>query len=289
MEKFVPWNSTPLEEWAARYAEGNFIDLDGRRTHFIQRGQGTPVILIHGFNLDLNTWMKNLDALAARFEVYALDLWGQGYSTREPLSYGYDLFEEQLRLFMEALGLEKASLVGHSMGGGTAIVFALRNPGRVDKLVLVDATGIPTRLPFRAKVFRLNGVAEFLMSLPTDRVRRMNLEDIWIHDSNSLSEAIYRRLTRYQKIRGTTESLLTILRADFFNTLEEEIRELGKLQIPTLIVWGREDASLPVDNAQTMNGLIPGSRLQILDNAGHLANFDQADSFNELVLDFLTD
>ena len=289
MDRFVPWNSQSLDAWTESHAEGSFIDLEGRRTHFIERGQGRPVVLIHGFNLDLHTWISNLDALAARFKVYAPDLWGQGYSTREPLEYGYDLFEEQLRLFMDALNLQRASLVGHSMGGGTAIVFAPRNPDRVDKLVLVDSTGIPTRLPFRSKVFKLKGVAEFLMSLPTDRIRRMNLEDIWIHDRGSMTEDIYRKLTLYQKIEGTTEALLAILRADFFNTLEAEIRELGKLGIPTLIIWGREDASLPVSNAETMHQLMPGSRLEILDNAGHLANFDQADSFNELVIDFLSD
>jgi pimeloyl-ACP methyl ester carboxylesterase len=289
MRGFVPWNSQPIDAWAMRYAEGKFLDLAGRRTHFIERGQGKPIVLIHGFNLDLHTWTKNVDQLATRFKVYAPDLWGQGYSTRQVPEYGYDLFEEQIRLFMEALDIPKASMVGHSMGGGTAIVFTLRNPDRVDKLVLLDSAGIPTKLPLRSKIFRLQGVAELLMSLPTDRIRRRNLEDIWIHDRESLTEDFYREFTRYQKIEGTTEALLSILRADFFNTLGDEIRELGALAIPVLIIWGREDVSLPVRNAEEMIRLIPGSRLEILDNAGHLANFDRADAFNDLVIEFLCD
>jgi pimeloyl-ACP methyl ester carboxylesterase len=289
MGKFIPWNSQPLDVWADHYAGGNFIDLAGRRTHFAERGQGKPVVLIHGFNLDSHTWIKNFDQLAARFKVYAPDLWGQGYSTRQSLDYGYDLFEEQIRLFMEALDIQKASLVGHSMGGGTSIVFSLKNRDKVDKLVLTDSAGIPTQLPFRSKVFRLKGVAEFLMSLRTDRIRRMNLEDIWIHDRELLTEDIYQKLVLYQKIEGSTEALLTILRKDFFNTLEAEIQELGRRDIPTLIIWGREDASLPLHCADEMHRLIPGSRLEILDNAGHLANFDRADEFNELVINFLDD
>jgi pimeloyl-ACP methyl ester carboxylesterase len=289
MNEFIPWNSQPLDVWADRYAEGNFIDLAGRRTHFVERGQGKPVVLIHGFNLDFHTWIRNLDQLAAQFKVYAPDLWGQGYSTRQPLDYGYDLFEEQIRLFMEALDIQKASLVGHSMGGGTSIVFSLKNQHKVDKLVLTDSTGIPTQLPFRSKVFRLKGVAEFLMSLRTDRIRRMNLQDIWIHNQELLTEDIYQKLVLYQKIEGSTEALLTILRKDFFNALQDEIRELGQRDIPTLIVWGRQDASLPPRCAEEMHRLIPGSRLEILDNAGHLANFDRADDFNELVIDFLND
>ena len=287
MNRFVPWNSQPLEAWAEKHAAGRFIDLAGRRTHYIERGEGRPVVLLHGFNMDQHTWIKNLDALADHFKVYAPDLWGQGYSTRGSRAYGYDLFEEQIRLFLDALDIPSASLVGHSMGGGTAIVFALRNPERVEKLVLVDSTGIPTRLPFRSKVFRLKGVAEFLLSLGTDRIRRMNLEDIWIHDRGSLTEEVYKDFTRYQKIEESTEALLAILRADFFNTLEDEVRELGKLSIPTMIIWGRQDASLPVSNAEQMHRSIPGSRLEILENAGHLANFDQAAAFNELVIHFL--
>lgn len=288
MGAFVPWNSQPLEEWAERFAVGETIDLGGHRTHYVVRGSGDPVVLIHGFNLDLHTWMRNLDSLAARFTVYAPDLWGQGYSTRAPLDYGFDLFERQVRLFMDAVGLEQASLVGHSMGGGTAAHFALRNRDRVQKLVLLDSVGIPAPLPLRAKFFRLRGVAELLMSLPTDRVRLMNLKDIWIHNHDALTEPVFKQLTNYQKVAGTTEALLTMLRRDFFHTLEDEYRQLGQLQIPTLIIWGRGDPSVPVSSGETIQRLMPGSWLEILEDAGHLANFDQAESFNRLVIDFLT-
>ena len=163
MSDFVKWNSQPLHEWVKEFAEGDFIDLSGKSAHFVERGQGAPVLLIHGFNLDWHTWTRNIDALAAHFKVYAPDLWGQGYSTREPMDYGYALFSEQIRMFMDALGIEKASLVGHSMGGGTSIVFPLSHRERVEKLVLVDSTGIPNPLPFRSRIFRLPGVAEFLL------------------------------------------------------------------------------------------------------------------------------
>jgi pimeloyl-ACP methyl ester carboxylesterase len=96
-------------------------------------------------------------------------------------------------------------------------------------------------------------------------------------------------LTLCQKIEGSTEALLTILRADFFNTLAVEIRELGRLDVQTLIVWGREDVSLPFQCGEEMQRLVPGSRLEILDHAGHLANFDRAEDFNELMMDFLAD
>lgn len=288
MPGFVPWNSQPLDKWAETYAEGKFIDLGGHRTHYYEAGSGEPVILIHGFNLDNQTWIKNFDQLAARFQVFAPDLWGQGYSTRHPLDYGYELFAEQIRLFMAVFDIQKASLVGHSMGAGTAIVFSLQHREMVDRLVLLGSTGIPTELPARSKIFKLKGVAELLMSLRTDRIRRSNLGDFWIHDRESLSDEYYQKFTRCQKIEGSTEALLTILRKDFFHTLEDEIRELGHLNIPTLIIWGREDKTIPLSSAEEIHRLIPESRLEILDNAGHLVNFDRADEFNGLVIDFLS-
>ncbi|KAA3647197.1 MAG: alpha/beta hydrolase [Chloroflexi bacterium] len=288
MSAFIPWNSQAIDVWGEQHAEGQFIDLGGRRTHYVERGEGQPVVLIHGFNLDWHTWMRNIDHLAANFKVYAIDLWGQGYSTREPLNYGYDLFEKQLRLFMEVMNLQKTSLVGHSMGAGTSITFALRNREKVNKLVLVDSAGIPVTLPFRSKVFRMKGVAEFLLSLRTDMIRRMNLGDFWIHNMEAVTNSDYEKLTGYQKVAGSHEAVLSILRKDFFNTLEDEIVELGKLNISTLIIWGRQDNSLPFNSGEKMHQVMPSSKLEILEEAGHLANFDQAESFNELVTNFLS-
>src|SRR5260370_28301115 len=90
------------------------------------------------------TWDRVLDALALKFRVYALDLLGFGYSSRlESGDYSYSLYAEQVRQFMDALGLTTASVVGHSMGGGTAIQFAVQHPERVDKLILVDSAASP--------------------------------------------------------------------------------------------------------------------------------------------------
>ncbi|HSM15184.1 MAG TPA: alpha/beta fold hydrolase [Thermoanaerobaculia bacterium] len=284
---FVPWDSQPLEAWAERHAAGRRLDLSGRRTHYLERGTGEPVVLIHGFNLDASTWIANLDALAARFRVIAPDLWGQGYSTRGPLEWGYPLFCEQILALLDALGIERASLVGHSMGGGTAARFARRHPERVAKLVLVGAAGIPEPLPLRAKLFRLPGIARFLFWLPTDVVRRRNLRDYWVHDPAVLTDEIYQSFSWPQKIVGSSDVLISILRRDFLNTLREDYEALGAHRLPTLIVWGRQDAAVPLRSGETIHRLLPGSRLEVLDGAGHLPNLDRAEAFNELVAGFL--
>ena len=119
MSKFIPWDSQPLEQWTAQYARGKLITLDGLQTHYLEQGEEVdgvaPVIFIHGFFYDSYLWNANL---AAHRKVYALDLWGFGFSTRQPLDYGYSLYAKQVLQFMDALKIPKATLVGQSMGGG---------------------------------------------------------------------------------------------------------------------------------------------------------------------------
>ena len=288
MDNFIPWDSQPLDEWASKYAPGKFIDLDGRNTHYIEMGSGKPLILVHGFNYDSYTWVNNLEELAAEHKVYALDLWGSGFSTREPMDYGFELFAHQLLLFMDALEIKKASLAGHSMGGGTLIYFSLHHTNRVEKLILVDSVGIRNPLSLRGKFFQLPGISEVLLGLNTNFVRRKNMESNWIFNKQLLTDGYFEEATRCQKIEGSTEVQLSILRKDFFDTLEREIELLGQKSLPTLIVWGRESTMPPLHCGEEMHRLMPGSRLEIIDNAGHLSNFDQSAVFNELVADFLS-
>jgi pimeloyl-ACP methyl ester carboxylesterase len=139
MPDYIPWNSQPLAVWSEEHAKGKFIDLEGRSTHYIEKGAGEPVILIHGFFYDAYMWAANMDALAEHFKVYAIDLWGGGYSTRALLDYGYQLYADQVLTFMESLDIPSAILVGQSMGGGTAIKFCVQNREKVNKLLLVSA------------------------------------------------------------------------------------------------------------------------------------------------------
>ncbi|MFD0726740.1 alpha/beta fold hydrolase [Lysobacter brunescens] len=287
MSGFVPWDSQSLDDWTRRHARGATIELAGYRTHYIEKGEGPPLILLHGFFYDTYLWAENIDALARHFKVYALDLWGCGYSTRDPMDYGYALYAEQLRLFMDAMGLAHASIAGQSMGAGTAIKFCVEHRDRVDRLVLVDAAGMPNPLPAMAKFFNLPGLGEFLLTRKTDLFRRMALKDLFIHDASRITDDYYANVVRAHKIAGSVTAGFGIQRADFFDKLSDEVRALGSLDVPVMLVWGRQDKAIPLHCAQQMHALLPGSRLEILDRAGHVANFEQADAFNRLAIDFL--
>ena len=287
MAGFIPWNSQPLEDWKTKYAPGKFIELDGLVTHYIEKGSGEPVILIHGFFFDTYMWNKNIDVLAERFKVYAFDLLGFGYSTREPLDYGYPLYTQQLLKFMDTLDIPRASLIGQSMGGGTIINFTVSNQDRVDKVVLVDAAGMPNRLPIMGRISCLPKIGEFIYSLNNNFIRKMTLGNTFLHNKQIITEEYFENATRFHKIKGTTEVMLYITRKQFFDTLIEEIKMLSLMNVPTLIVWGREEKAIPLHTGQEMHRILKGSRLEILDDAGHCANDDQSDRFNQLTLDFL--
>ncbi len=287
MATYIPWNSLSLEEGRQKFAQGKFIDLNGRSTHYVEAGEGDPIILIHGFNMDLNTWMKNIDFLGEYHRVYALDLWGFGYSTRQPLDYGFELFAEQVHQFMQALGIHKATLCGHSMGGGITIVYAGLHPQQVDKLILVDSVGLPFKMALRSKLFTMPRLPEFLLGLNNDYLRKKNLAEIWLHDPKLVTSDVFSRWSAFQKVQGTTTILLTILRKDFFQELEAEIDHLGSLELPILIAWGREDAAVPLHVGQEMHRLFKGSTFEIFENCGHMPNFECADEFNQLAISFL--
>lgn len=287
MSEFIPWNSQPLDYWAGKHAQGKFVDLNGRKTHYIEKGEGDTIILLHGFFYDSYLWAANIDALARHFKVYALDFWGCGYSCRESLDYGYPLYAEQVLLFMNSLGICRASLVGQSMGGGTAIQFCTLHRDRVDKLLLVDAAGLPNPIPMAAKFFNLPLIGEFLLNLNTNAIRQAGLRDSFLYNGDLLTDSYFENATRAHKIKNSTEIGLKITRKQFFDKLGNRIHRLAGMDVPILIVWGREDKAVPLQCGLDMHRILQGSRLEIFDKAGHVPNFECAEAFNRLAVEFL--
>jgi pimeloyl-ACP methyl ester carboxylesterase len=287
MSGFIPWNSQPLSEWADKYAPGKFIDLDGLSTHYIEKGSGEPIILLHGFFFDHNMWNASIDILAEKYKVYALDLWGFGYSTRKPLDYGYPLYTKQLLNFMDALNIQRASLIGQSMGGGTIMNFTVSNRDRVDKIVLVDAAGMPNELPLMGRISNIPGVGEFMYGMKSDFMRKFTLGNNFLYNKYLLTDEYYEQITRFHKIKGSSEAMLYVTRKQFFDTLIDEIKTLGEMDVPTLIVWGKNEKSIPLPIGEELHRVLEGSKFEVLGQAGHCSNMDQPERFNKITLDFL--
>ncbi len=161
--------------------------------------------------------------------MYAIDLWGFGYSSREPPEYGNPLYARQLRLFMDKLVIPTASLIGQSMGGGTIIEFTVSNRSRVDRIVLVDAAGLPNPLPILGKTSNLPGVGEAMYALSGNFIRRFTLGNTFIYDKGTITDDFFENATRFHKVRGSTEVMLETTRKDFFDKLESRINQINSI------------------------------------------------------------
>ena len=287
----VKWNSQPLDGWAEKHAKGKFLSLNGHQTHYLEKGGNIndTVILLHGFFYDSFMWASNIDALAKSHKVYAPDLWGFGYSTRELMDYSYALYEKQLLLFMDALGIEKASLVGQSMGGGIVIKFAVEHPDRVSKLILIDAAGMPNTLPLSGKMIKaFPAMGRFMYGMNVDMMRKQGLADFFVYDKKILSQEYFDNVTRFHKVAGTTDVLLSIIQRDFFYTLHNEIQQLAELDKAILIVWGRHDNGNPLKLGQEMHEILRSSKLEIIEEARHVPNSERPQLFNSIATAFLS-
>lgn len=235
------------------------VPAAGHRIHAVVQGAGEPVVLIHGLGGSWRWWGRNIGPLAEHHRVYALHLgqrerWSDGRGRVRPAQAA-----EVLAEWMARIGLERAHIVGHSLGGLMAMRLAAAFPERVGKLVLVDAAG----LPFADSFWRLTARA---FGPAPERTRE------------------FRRLVLADTLR--TNPLVV------FQTARDLVREdvgdlLGRIAAPTLIVWGEADPMVPVAHAARLHAGIAGSRLLVVPRAGHNPMYYHAEAFNRAVLGFL--
>ncbi len=164
------WNTSDLKFNPAHGQK--WVNLQLQMTTYIELGKGPPLILIHGFPFDSLLWLQNLEVLSAKFKVYAIDLCGFGQSSRNVKKPDYRLYSEQLLAFIDYLGLQRAHLIGHSLGGGVCIKFAQDHRDRIDKLVLVASAGLPVKQSFTARFIKWPGVGECMLNCPGVFVRK---------------------------------------------------------------------------------------------------------------------
>jgi 4,5:9,10-diseco-3-hydroxy-5,9,17-trioxoandrosta-1(10),2-diene-4-oate hydrolase len=272
-----------------------YIDVNGARTRYRRAGQdGLPVVLIHGLGASAEIWSANIGALASRHRVYVPDLPGFG-RTGKPVSmdYGPGAYSRFGRDFMAALGIGRAALVGHSLGGGVALRVILDDPGRVDRLILVSSAGLggkvslPLRiasLPFFDRIFFKPPLTVFIRFL-----HRLVYDPAVI--TPEFAHLYYEMFFQPGSVRAFTSILRTIatLRGARPGILEPIREGLGAITVPALILWGRQDRILPVSQAFDAAGRIPGARLHVFERCGHMPNVEYPEEFNRILLDFLAE
>ena len=269
-----------------------FIDVDGIRTHYIEVGSGKPLLFIHGLGAWSYSWRKNLQYFADKgYKAIALDLKGFGLSGKpEPIDKDdYTVADQALfvKRFMEALWIDKAHIIGNSMGGGIALFMAFLCPEKVDKLVIVDPICYKQQFPFLLWVAK----APLLGWLTEPFMGRMSVSMVLrqvYFDSSKLDKKTIKAYAIPLSMNGGKKAFRTSTARLVPRNYEEVVSAYKQIKLPTLIVWGKGDAWVKPELGKRLKGDILGSKLILLDQCGHMPMEECAEGFNSIVGSFLT-
>ena len=268
-----------------------YVVVNGINTRYWQMGdRGSKIVLLHGGNGSIEFWLYNLAALARHHQVYAFDMVGSGRSDYPDGSYSLGYQAKFLHGLMAALKIDRATLIGNSMGGGVALVFTQLYPDRVDKLVLVDSMGLGREISLGIRLITLPAIVNLLRPgrwmipamLKSNFYDRQQLPPAWIE----FRYPIFAIPGRNQVILrlGQSNFNLAGVRAEVYQPI---VASLAHITQQTLIIWGEYDRIIPVKHAYVAAEGIPNSQLAIFPNCGHHPYLEYPAKFDRLVLDFL--
>jgi len=247
----------------------------GQKICYYDIGSGPVLVLVHGLGGDADQWAYCFEALSASYRVIALELLGFGRSDKPPINYRIAGFVEVLERFLQALGIERASLLGHSLGGWIVATFALKFPYAVDKLILNDAAGIDSGAIKPGVDLRVSTHAHM----------RAVLECMFYNKSMVTSELVDLAYSLHLQ-RGDGSTIRSVLETIFLPD-EKLDHIIDGLKAPTLILWGEQDALTPLAMAQNFQQLIGGARLEVIPECGHFAALEKPEELAQRVLAFL--
>ncbi|TAL12048.1 MAG: alpha/beta fold hydrolase [Nitrospirae bacterium] len=268
-----------------------FVGAAQHRTAYIRHGQGPPVVLLHGYAGAIWNWERQIEPLGRRFTLFIPDLIGQGLSDKPRVDYRPAFYVEWLRGFLDAVGVERAALVGHSMGAGLALGLALADPARVDRLVLIS--GFPRGLFDHIENSQLRRLHRFgsrwLFGLGYRLLGRRIFRTLLgglVCDRSLVTPAVIERAYRLRKDYGLARPLWSSLEhvADWER---DYVPRLGAIRCPVQIIWGRQDRFISLAAGEDLQRTIPGARLAVLPDAGHLPMWERPDDVNRLIIDFI--
>ena len=237
-----------------------YVQVEGYQTRYEVVGEGEPVVLVHGLSGSTLWWGRNVPMLAQTYRVYSVDLPGFGAMRSRHRSFVLNKAASWLLQWMEAVGLERVHLIGHSMGGAICLVLAAHHPERVGRLVLAAP----------ALISRISKVQGYFLPLLTG--------------ARYMSPSFFGILF-YDALRAGP---LTLIRTTRDLIAQDTHEDMKQVKAPTLLIWGDHDTLVPVEIGPIVCDEIAGSHLSILKGAGHVCMFDRATEFNHLVKTFLS-
>jgi 4,5:9,10-diseco-3-hydroxy-5,9,17-trioxoandrosta-1(10),2-diene-4-oate hydrolase len=273
---------------------GNYADVGGFRLHYHEAGDGQPVVMLHGGGPGASAWSNfgpNLPVFAKEFRTLLVDQPGFGASDKPEITKQYFTFSADALLgLLDKLSIERAHLVGNSLGGGTAVRFALNHPDRAGRLVLMAPGGLslnvfsPDPTEGIKKLYAFAGPPGPSKEKLADFLRTLVFDQSLVTDE--LVEERFRHASNPESLRAMTSMGASFTRPE---TFEQGMlwREAYKLRQRVLLIWGREDRVNPLDGALTALKLMPRAELHVFGRCGHWAQLERFDEFNRLTMSFL--
>ena len=257
------------------------VAVFGAKINYVEAGDPAKptVLLLHGLGSSVaSSWMFTIAPLSANFHVIALDQVGFGKSDKPLLKYRVATYVDFLDKFMSELKIDKASLVGNSLGGWVAALMAIKYPTRVEKIVLADAAGLkPSDVDLKL-IYSLNYSTRDEVR---DLVKRVFFNQTLVSSDAFIDQSMNLRLAAGDGY--TINSLIESIKRDedFLNG------RLGEIKKPALVIWGKQDGLLKVTDGEQMKREIPGAELIVFDQCGHVPQVEKAADFNKAVMAFL--
>ncbi len=268
--------------------------LHGHRIAYRQAGSGPLVLLIHGIQSDSTTWERVMPGLTERFTVLAPDLMGHGRSDKPRADYSLGAQASGLRDLLATLGHERATFVGHSLGGGIAMQLSYQFPELCERLVLVDSGGLGRDVSLLLRAAALPGSEWVIPALAATRV----------FEAARMAAGILGRVglhvgTDLEEMAGAHDMLADPeARSAFLQTLRAVVEPGGQRvnasnrlylakHVPTLLMWGRRDRIIPVAHGHAAHEQITHSRLELFPFSGHFPQLDEPERFIDVLIDFI--
>jgi pimeloyl-ACP methyl ester carboxylesterase len=262
----------------------SFLKTGPFRIHYLHAGTGEPLILIHGGGVWLYSFRHNIGPLSRYFSVYAVDMPGYGFTTvGKDTLMNNETMTRAIESFMDGMDIARASLLGHSWGGGWALEFAETHPDRVNKIILIDSSGLDVPDVFEWELMKLPVIGSFLLWVLTPGMIRKRLE-LSFSRKALVDDDMVREVLLNLGSPGNRKAQARLARNLSWKKTEERLRTLTH---PVLLIWGDEDRYLSVNLAEQFQRRIKNIRIEIIRQCGHSPQEEAPDSVNRLVMDFL--
>ena len=271
--------------------------VHGHKRAFLRAGEGPALLLLHGIGNNCQTWAGVIERLAESHTVVAPDLLGHGDSDKPRGDYSIAAYANGMRDLLSVLDIEKATVVGHSLGGGIALQFAYQFPERCERIALVGSGGLGPELSAGLRAATLPG-AELVLTALTGVSGPLRMGFAAVHRVGQV--AGWRRVRDLAEAGDALLALKNVeARRAFLRTLRgvadthgQAVTALDRLylanSIPMLVVWGSRDPIVPALHAETVRTLVPTARVEVFQGAGHWPHLDDPDRFCDVLLDFVS-